>query len=525
MPMTLFERRAPARLCGFREDCAGAGAMEKIDDKTAFSGGHERTSGRKSVEDILADAQKVGLERRIGPAALTLLGIGVIVGAGIFVLTGVAAAEFAGPAISLSFVLAAAGCAFAGLCYAEFAAMIPAPGSAYTYTYATLGELAAWFVGWNLILEYTFAASYVAVGWSGYFGGLVEMLGGTLAGPLTAAPLDVADGRLVLTGNFINLPAVAIILAVTLVACRGMTLSATLNACIVALKLGVLVLFVGFGSLHMDADNLSPFIPPNSGEFGQFGWSGVLRGAAVVFVAYLGFDAVSAVAQEVRDPQRNMPIGILLSLAICALIYAAVAVVLTGLAPYETLNVSNPLSVALRSAGGALDWLAPLVDVAAVAGLASVVLVIVIAAPRVLLTMARDGLLPASLGKVDERRRTPMRATMITGLSVAILAGLFPIGILAQLVSLGALTVFTAVCIGVLVLRRARPDLRRPFRVPGVAIVAPMGALLCLYLLSGLPKQSWILYAVWASIGAVIYFGFGRRSAGRVRAANRPAPR
>ncbi|MEX0645996.1 MAG: amino acid permease [Parvularculaceae bacterium] len=506
----------------------GANEMHRIDDKPSKGDrptGAGRSRLQKSVEEILDDSQKVGLERSIGPIALTLLGVGVIIGAGIFVLTGVAAAEFAGPAISLSFMLAAAGCAFAGLCYAEFAAMIPAPGSAYTYTYATLGELAAWFIGWNLLLEYTFAASYVAVGWSGYFGGLVQMFGVTLEGPLTAAPLGVVDGQLVLTGNFINLPAVAIILAVTFVACRGMTLSATLNAIIVALKLGVLGLFVGFGAFHMSADNLSPFIPENSGEFGHFGWSGVLRGAAVVFVAYLGFDAVSAVAQEVRNPQRNMPVGILLSLTICAVIYAAVAIVLTGLAPYETLNVSNPLSVALLSAGGALDWLAPLVDIAAVAGLASVMLVIILAQPRILLAMARDGLLPSGIGVVDERRRTPITATMITGVAVAILSGLFPIGILAQLVSLGALTVFTAVCIGVLVLRRARPDLSRPFRVPAVAIIAPMGALLCLYLLSGLPKQSWILYAVWASIGAVIYFVFGRRSANRVRAARRTATR
>jgi len=475
-------------------------------------------SRRHAVEDVLSKAREAGFEPTIGPIALTLLGVGAIVGAGIFVLTGVAAAQFAGPAIVLSFLLAAVGCAFSGLCYAEFGSMMPASGSAYSYTSATLGEFIGWVIGWNLLLEYTFAGAYVAVGWSGYFQGAAQMFGWTLPHALTTAPFGLVDGKLGLTGGLINLPAGAIVVLLTLIASRGLSVSTTINAFIVALKVGVLLVFVFLGAQHINPQNLTPFIPPNAGEFGHFGWSGVLRGAAVVFTAYLGFDGISTVAQEVKNPQRSMPIGILGSLIICSLLYVAVSFVLTGLAPYQTLDVGNPLSVALRGATGGLDWLAPVIDVAAVAGLASIILLTLIGQPRVVHAMARDGLLPSFLGRMHARFKTPFNATLVAGVVITLLGSLFPIDILAQLVSLGALSVFATVCIAVLVLRSTRPDLKRPFRVPAVAIVAPVGALLCLYLLTGLPTQSWTLYAVWASIGLLIYLGFGRRSAARVRA-------
>ena len=445
------------------------------------------------------------------------MGVGVIVGAGIFVLTGSAAAQFAGPAIIISFALAAFACSLSALCYAEFSSLLPVSGSAYAYAYATLGELVAWVIGWNIVMEYVFAASYVAVGWSGYAQSLLASSGIHLPSVLAKAPFDSAASGLVFTGGLINLPAIAVVMCVYLIARTGIGLSATVNAVIVSIKLGALLLFVLFGARFIQVSHWTPFLPQNTGEFGHYGWSGVLRGAAVVFVAYLGFDALSTTAQETRDPQRNLPIGILGSLAVCTMIYAAVSLVLTGIVSYRQLNVPNPLSVALRAAGGELNWLVPIVDIAAIGGLASVLLVIMLAQPRVLLAMANDGLLPPALARIHPRFHTPSTGTLITGCAVAFLSGLFPIGVLVQLVSLGTLSVFIAVCVGVLVLRRIRPELLRPFRVPFAPIVCGLGAVVCAYLLVGLPRQAWLLYAVWTAIGAAIYASYGRRSATRTR--------
>jgi APA family basic amino acid/polyamine antiporter len=474
----------------------------------------------KSVEDILHRAEShpggVGLVRRLGPVQLLLMGVGVIIGAGIFVITGSAAALFAGPSITLSFLLAALGCSFAALCYAEFASLMPVSGSAYTYAYATLGELTAWIIGWNLIMEYVFAASYVAVGWSGYAASLLSDAGVLLPKAFVSAPLSLTSHGLALTGSVLNLPAVAIILAVTMVARRGIGMSAAVNAAIVVLKVGVLLLFLLFGAQYVSSANWTPFIPANTGEFGHYGLSGILRGAAVVFVAYLGFDAVSTTAQETVHPQRNLPIGILGSLLICTLLYMAVSLVLTGLTAYPNLDAPNPLSVALHAAGGGLDWLVPLVDVAAICGLASVLLVIVLAQARILLAMGRDGLLPGLFAAIHPRFRTPSRSTELAGAAVALLSGLFPIDVLVQLVSLGTLSIFIAVCVGVVILRRTRPGLPRAFRTPFSPALPITGAIVCLYLLFGLPRQTWVLYGGWSVVGAIIYFGYGRRSATRL---------
>lgn len=475
------------------------------------------------VEDLLraADGAAGGLEmpRRLGPLHLILMGVGVIVGAGIFMVTGSAAAQFAGPAIVLSFVLAAVGCAFCGLCYAEFASLMPVSGSAYTYAAATLGEVVAWAIGWNLLMEYAFAASYVAVGWSAYCVNLLNAVGVHLPPVLTSSPLGAAHAGL------INLPAVVLVLAMAFVASRGIGLSATVNALIVLLKLAALVLFLGFGAHYVHPQNWRPFVPPNQGAYGHFGWSGMLRGAAVVFVAYLGFDALATTAQEVRNPQRNLPIGILGSLVLCTLLYGGVSLVLTGLVPYGELNAPNPLTVALRGAGGALNWLVPVIDAAAIVGLASVMLVVLLAQPRVLYAMARDGLLPRTLARLGPKTRTPGHATLVAGSAVAILAGLFPIDILVQLVSLGTLSVFiAAVCVGVIVLRRTRPDLKRPFRVPPSPVIPVLGVGICVYLLAGLPGPSWALYGGWTVVGGLIYALYGRRSATRLRQAYQASP-
>jgi APA family basic amino acid/polyamine antiporter len=427
-------------------------------------------------------------------------------------LTGTAAAQFAGPAIVLSFIIGGAACALTGLCYAELASVIPTAGGAYSYARATLGIFPAWFLGWNLILEYLFGASYVAIGWSGYLVGLVESSGIAVPHSLAAAPVDSRDGVFYLTGSLINLPAVVLALGVMLVALLGIKLSSTVNAVIVSMKLAVLLAFVIAGAFYVSADNLDPFIPANRGDYGEFGMSGVLRGAAVVFVAYLGFDAVATAGREAKNPQRTMPIAILGALAVCTLVYCSVALVLVGLAPYESLNVSNPLSVGLRAVGGGLDWLAPLVDMAAIIGLSSVLLVIYLALPRIMLSISRDGLLPRAFGRTNERTGTPSSGTIVTGFAVAVLAGLFPITMLSQLVSLGTLLIFAGVCASVMMLRKVRPDLPRPFRVPAVSLIAPAGIAVSLYLLAGLTLLSWKLYFGWSAIGLLIYLFFARRS-------------
>jgi basic amino acid/polyamine antiporter, APA family len=455
------------------------------------------------------------LKRVLTARHLVMLGIGAVIGAGIFVLTGNAAANHAGPAVVLSFVMAGIACGFAGLCYAEFAAMLPVSGSAYSYSYATLGEFVAWFIGWNLVLEYTFAAATVAVGWSGYFTGLIESIGTALGVPLslpaalTSAPLNVVEGRLVPTGALINLPAVAIVIAVAWLCYRGIQQSATANAIVVAIKVGVILIFMAFTLQYVNPDNWVPFIPEPEGP-GRFGFDGVVRGAGVVFFAYIGFDAVSTAAQEAKNPQRDMPIGILGSLAICTLIYIAMSAVMTGIMPYSLLGTPRPVATALENYPSLL-WLKSLVEVGAIAGLTSVILVMMLGQPRIFYSMSRDGLIPPIFGRIHPKFRTPHIGTVIVGVTAVILAGLLPIGVLGELVSMGTLLAFATVCIGVLVLRKTRPDLKRAFRVPAAPVVCLLGAAACLYLFFPVFRANWHWMSGWIIIGFLIYFGYSRR--------------
>ena len=413
---------------------------------------------RKSFDALQAEAERGLLRRSLGPWNLTALGIGCIIGTGIFVLTGTAASQNAGPALVLSMIISAVGCAFAGLCYAEFAAMVPVAGSAYTYAYATVGELFAWIIGWDLILEYALSVSTVAVGWSGYFVSFARDLGITIPAAL-AAPPGAGPG-------VFNLPAAVIVLLVSALLVIGIKQSADTNTLLVGIKAAVLVVFVAAGAAYINRDNLTPFIPPNTGAFGHFGWSGVLRGAGVMFFAYIGFDAVSTAAQEAKNPSRDMPIGILSSLAICTVIYIAVAIVLLGIVPYQQLNVADPLAVGIDATG--LRWLSPVIKIAALFGLFSTMLVNLLAQTRIFYSMSRDGLLPKVFATVHPKFRTPHVSTIMTGAIIALVAGLTRIDVLGQLVSIGTLLAFVLVCIGIIILRKTLPDAPRPFRTPGV---------------------------------------------------------
>lgn len=449
------------------------------------------------------------LKRTLTARQLVMLGIGAVIGAGIFVLTGHAAAAHAGPALVLSFILAGFACALAGLCYAEFAAMLPVSGSAYSYSYATLGEFIAWFIGWNLVLEYLFAASTVAVGWSGYLNSFLGNLGLALPAALSSAPITISGSQIVATGAIVNLPAVAIVAAISGLCYVGITQSAFVNSIIVAIKVTVILLFVAFSIQFINPDNWVPFIPENTGP-GEFGYSGIVRGAAVVFFAYIGFDAVSTAAGEAKNPQRDMPIGILGSLVICTILYIIVAGVLTGMLHYTQLGTAKPVATALE-AYPSLAWLKWLVELGAIAGLSSVILVMLMGQPRIFYSMSKDGLLPRLFGKVHPKFQTPYVSTIIVGTLAAILAGLFPIGLLGELVSMGTLLAFTTVCIGVLVLRYTRPDLPRPFRVPMIWLVSVLGAAACLYLFIQPFAEHWRLMVGWTAIGMVIYFAYGYR--------------
>ena len=475
---------------------------------------------RKSVSDLIAESETGTLRRTLGAFSLTTLGVGAIIGAGIFVITGTAAAQFAGPALVLSMLIAAIGCAFAGLCYAEFASMIPVAGSAYTYSYATLGELFAWIIGWDLILEYALGASTIAVGWAGNVVSFLQDFGIQIPAAFTGPPGSIValpDGSTV-TGLF-NVPAALVVLAVSAILIVGIRESAGFNTVIVVVKVFVLVLFVVFGIKYIKTGNWHPFVPPNTGTFGQYGWSGVLRGAGVIFFAFIGFDAVSTAAQEARDPQRDMPRGILISLVVCTILYIAVALVLTGIVRYDKLNVPAPIALGVDSIG--LFWLRPVVKLGAIAGLSSTMLVMLLGQPRIFYSMSRDGLLPPLFSRVHPRFKTPHITTALTGGVVALVSGLFPIATLTQLTSMGTLLAFVMVSIGVWVLRRAEPDRARPFKTPWVPGVPILGAVICLAQMIGLPLTTWIRLVVWLVVGLAIYFFYGRAGAARVRAAPR----
>jgi len=471
------------------------------------------------------------LRRVLGPVQLSSLGVGAIIGTGIFVLVGVAAHDRTGPALMLSFVVAGLTCIFAALCYAEFASMVPVAGSAYTYAYATLGELFAWIIGWDLILEYAVASSTVAHGWSHYFQDFLTFLHMKVPHHFTNAPFDFdpVTGKLALTGTWLDIPAVAIVTLITIILVKGIKESATFNAAIVILKVSIVLLVIVVGARYVNPANWRPFAPFGLAGFGFFGHTligktgpggdpvGMLAGAAIVFFAYIGFDSISTHAEEARNPSRDVPIGIMTSLVLCTVLYIAMAAVLTGMIPYSKINIDAPVSDAFRQIG--LPWAQFLVSIGAIAGITSVLLVMMLSQARIFLAMARDGLLPPGFfAAVHERFRTPWKSTILTGTCVAIMAAFLPLRILAELVNIGTLLAFVIVCAAVMIMRRSHPDVPRPFRAPLGPIVPVLGILSCLMLMFSLPAENWLRLAIWLIVGLVIYSAYGRKHS-RVRKA------
>jgi len=495
----------------------------------------------KPLEAIMGEAAETGehtLKRSLGVGNLVALGIGAIIGTGIFVLTGPAAARYAGPAVVYSFIVAAVGCVFAGLCYAEFAAMIPVAGSAYTYGYATLGEIFAWIIGWDLVLEYAFGAATVCSGWSGYVLSLGQDFGLRLPPELAGTPgstfvlynghweflgrvakkltqLGIDPATLPQRHGVFNLVAFLGILLVTTILVIGIRESANFNSVIVAVKLVVLLIFLAIGGaalLHhpeLPRVNWHPFLPANTGSFGSFGWSGVLRGAGVIFFAYIGFDAVSTAAQEAKTPKRDMPLGILGSLLICTVLYILVALVLTALVNYRYLNVPDSLAVGIDATG--VRWGSLLVKFGALGGLTSTMIVMLLGQSRVFFSMSKDGLLPKTFSNVHPRFRTPWISSITVGLVVAVFASTIPLDKLGEMTSIGTLLAFIIVCAGVLVLRARRPDLARPFRAPFSPVTPVLGILISLAMMLGLPAETWLRLLIWLAIGLMIYFGYSIR--------------
>ncbi len=468
----------------------------------------------KPYNQLQAEAKSTttGFKRALSATNLITLGIGAIIGAGIFVLTGEVSANYAGPAIIISFLIAALACAAAGLCYAELTSMIPISGSAYTYAYATIGELFGWVIGWVLIVEYLFAASTVSVGWSGYVVSLFGNMGIHFPTALTTAPVvynDVTNGFEMSQGGILNIPAMLIIFAVTVLLVTGVKESARFNNIIVFIKLFVIITFILVGVFYLNKANWHPFIPANQGSFGKFGFSGILRGAAVIFFAYIGFDAVSTAAQESKNPQRDLPIGILGSLLVCTILYILVAVVLTGIVPYTKLGVPDPIAVGVDAIG--VTWLSPLIKIGAIAGLSSVILVMLLGQPRIFFVMAKDGLLPPVFARMHPKFKTPYAATIIVGLMAMVLAGLFPIGVLSKLVSLGTLLAFSSICLAILILRKKQPDAHRPFKTPFSPYIPIFGIVCCLGVTTFLNLYAWMAMGIWLCVGMVVYFTYGKK--------------
>ncbi|MDQ0141992.1 amino acid permease [Cupriavidus necator] len=452
----------------------------------------------KDIDAMLAENRVSGLKKVLGPVDLVMMGIGAIIGTGIFVLTGTGALT-AGPALTVSFVIAALACGFAALCYAEFASAIPVSGSIYTYSYATLGEIVAWMIGWDLLLEYGLATSAVSVGWSGYFQSLMAGFGMKLPVALTAAPGSVPGVHTVL-----NLPACLIMLAITWVVSYGVRESARVNNLMVAIKIGVVLLFIAVGVWHVQPANWQPFAP--------FGFTGIFNAAALVFFAFIGFDAVTSAAEEVRNPRRDLPIGIIGSLAVCTVLYVVVAAIMTGIVPFAKFaGVDHPVSLALQFAGQ--NWVAGFVDLGAILGMTTVILVMTYGQTRVIFAMSRDGLLPERLSSVHPVHATPYFATWTVGLVFAAIAALVPLSVLAELINIGTLAAFTLISVAVLVLRKTRPELPRAFRCPGAPVVPLLSIGFCLFLMAHLQALTWAAFLIWLAVGLVIYFLYARRNA------------
>lgn len=467
----------------------------------------------KPLNSLLAEASdsEKGLKRTLGAGSLIALGIGAIIGAGLFSITGMAAANNAGPAVTLSFVVAAIGCAFAGLCYAEFASMIPIAGSAYTYSYATMGEMMAWIIGWDLVLEYAAGAATVAISWSRYLVKFLHNFGIEVPEALVSSPFD---------GGIINLPAVLIVVAMSLVLIRGTQESAFVNAIIVTLKVAVVIIFIALGWSYIRPENMTPYVPANTGEFGHFGWSGIVRAAGIIFFAYIGFDAVSTAAQEAKNPGRDMPIGILGSLAICTVLYILFAHVMTGVAHYSTFAGKDgiaPVALAIDQMGElgadgkvtpAFPWLNNLIILAILAGYSSVIMVMLLGQSRVFFSMSKDGLLPKIFSEVHPTFKTPWKSNLLFCVAVGTFAGFIPGRVVGEMTSIGTLFAFILVCIGVIVMRRNQPDAPRSFKTPLVPLVPILGVLTCFAMMVGLPGDTWLRLFIWLAIGMVIYFAY-----------------
>jgi len=461
----------------------------------------------KSIAQIMSQSEGkegAGLQRSLGAGQLVALGIGAIIGAGIFTLTGVAAANHAGPGIVYSFMIAAIGCAFAGFCYSEFSTMIPIAGSAYTYAYATLGEVLAWIIGWALVLEYAVGAATVSVGWSATVVSILHSLGIDLPQAFISSPFDTMPGVL-------NLPAVLVLCLISVILIVGIKESARFNALIVVIKVAVVLLFIALGYFYINRANYTPFVPQNTtGEFGAFGWSGVVRAASQIFFAYIGFDAVSTAAQEAKNPKRDMPIGIVGSLAVCTVLYILYALVLTGVVNYKDLNVAAPLAVAVDRMQD-YPWLALLMKLGSLAGLTSVMLVMLLGQSRVFYSMSRDGLLPKLFADVHPSFHTPWKSNLLLMVFVSLGAAFTPIGQLGQLTSIGTLFAFVVVCIGIIIMRKTQPDLPRPFRTPLVPLIPVLGVIANLGLMASLPGVIWKVFLFWMAVGLIIYFSYSRK--------------